>query len=53
MISGRSQSQLRKLFVGAFRFLQTDHVWLGFREPEEETLLSFAERVDIPGDDFH
>jgi hypothetical protein len=53
MISRLPQSQLRKLFVGAFRFLQTDYAGLGFREPGEETVLPFAQRVDIPRDDPH
>jgi hypothetical protein len=53
MISGGAQSQLGKLFVGAFRFLQTDYVRLSVRKPGKQPLLPLTQRIDVPGDDFH
>ena len=42
VITGRLQGEHRKLFVGAFRFLQTNDVRLRAFEPGKETILSFA-----------
>jgi hypothetical protein len=53
MISRRAQIEPGKLFIRTFRFLKADHLGLRRREPGEQTLLSFAERIDIPGDDLH
>ena len=43
----------RKLFVAAFRFLQTDNVGRKTFQPCEQSILTFAERVDVPGNDLH
>jgi hypothetical protein len=41
------------LIIAALCFLQANGIWLFFRQPIKQALLAFAQRVDIPGRDFH
>ena len=53
VVTGGLQRQRRKLFVGAFRFLQTNNIGRGIFQPREQSILTFAQRIDVPGDNFH
>jgi hypothetical protein len=41
------------LIITALCFLQANDIWLFFRQPIKETLLALAQRVYVPGDEFH
>jgi hypothetical protein len=45
--------QCRKLFIGAFRFLQTNNIGRGIFEPREQSVLTLAQRIDVPADNLH
>src|SRR4029077_9240305 len=52
-ITCRCECQLGKLIIAALCFLQANDIWLFFRQPIKQTLLALAQRVDVPGGDFH
>src|SRR5205807_7763865 len=45
VVTGGLQRQRRKLFVGAFRFLQTNNIGRSIFEPREQSILTFAQRI--------
>jgi hypothetical protein len=53
VIAEAPQGQFWKLFIRTFRFLQTNEVGLCLFQPFEQSILTLAQRVDIPGGDSH
>jgi hypothetical protein len=53
IVSGGLDRERRKLFIWAFRFLETNNVRLGSFEPFKQSILTFPQRIDVPRNNFH
>ena len=53
LLTGLLHHLLRKLLVGPLDLLQAQNVGLVPFEPQEQTLLTSADGVDVPGGDLH